>query len=61
MTIANEVQEKTGWLHGVLPGKTHQQCSQSLGCAGLVFIGGMLLTGVSFVAEQAIIRALRKL
>jgi hypothetical protein len=51
---------KTGFLHGVLPGKTHQQCVNSLGCSALVFLGGIALTGLSFVAEQAIIRAFRK-
>jgi hypothetical protein len=55
------IAEKTGWLHGVLPGKTHDDCKQSLGTGALVFLGGMVLTGASFLAEQAIIRAFRKL
>ncbi len=53
--------ETPTYLEKLLPGQSHAESQQMIGRGSLVFLGGMALAGVSFLAEQWVIRAARKL
>ena len=49
------------YLEKLIPGQSHAESQQMIGRGSLVFFGGMALAAASFVAEQFVIRAVRKL
>ena len=44
----------------LIPGQTRSESTAMLGRGSLVFFGGMLMAGLSFVVEQAVIRKLKR-
>ena len=55
------VEKAPTYLEKIMPGQSHAESQAMLGRGSLVFLGGMALAAVSFVAEQLVIRAARKL